>query len=72
MRSVVLVLLLMACADPERELAQCQVVVGDQADALGSCLIRLHDWDPDKARYAELHYIAEVNRKLRARRDSAP
>jgi len=57
----------------QRQLAQCQVVVGETWDALASCLIRLHDWDPVLATRAELHYVATLRseqRAIQARRDS--
>lgn len=71
-RAAALALLLAACAHPERDLAQCKVVVGLQTDALARCLIVQHDWTAEAAERAEITYDAEVRSKLeKARADCA-
>jgi len=69
-----LLLCLIGCANPERELAQCKVVVGQTTGELASCLVRLHDWDSTSAVRAELHYdvgIRSDQYALQAQLDSA-
>lgn len=66
MRLALLLVILVACRpDRARELAQCEVIVGEAADSLARCLVRDYDWSADSARRAELHFIAEQNRKRR-------
>jgi hypothetical protein len=64
-------LLTIACAHPERDLAQCKVVVAGAPGRLAACLVSQHNWDPDTAAQAELAYDASIRaRIMRARSES--
>ena len=60
-----LLLLTIACAHPERDLAQCKVVVGGAPGRLAACLVSQHNWNPDTAAQAELAYDAAIRAYLR-------
>lgn len=73
MRFLLLLLVLGACARPDRELAQCTVVADGMTNALARCLILQYNWDSASATRAELHHDAGIRRAERAaqaRRDS--
>ena len=57
-------LLTIACANPERDLAQCKVVVGRAPSRLAACLVSQHRWNPDTAMQAELAYEAAIRTHL--------
>ncbi len=59
-----LLLLTIACAHPERDLAQCKVVVGGVPGRLAACLVSQHNWNPDTAAQAELAYDAAIRAYL--------
>jgi len=73
MRSTLPVLLLtLACAHPQRDLAQCKTVVGGAPGRLAACLVSQHNWNPDSATQAELAYDADIRAYLmRLRAESA-
>jgi len=58
-------LLVIACAHPERDLAQCQMAVGAATDRLAACLVSQHQWNPDTAAQAEIAYDASIRAYLR-------
>jgi hypothetical protein len=65
-------LLAIACAHPERDLAECRVVVAGAPGRLAACLVSQHNWNPDTAAQAEVAYDAAIRaRILRARSESA-
>ena len=53
-------LLAIACAHPERDVAQCKVAVSGAPSRLAACLVSRHNWNPDTAAQAELAYDAAI------------
>jgi len=66
MRFVLPVLLLaIACAHPERDMAECKVAVGASTGQLAQCLVSQHSWNPDTAAHAQREYDASIRARIR-------
>jgi len=63
--TLVAVVLLAACANPGRDLAQCKIVAGGTTDVLARCLVTQHDWDPEEAMREGLTYDAGLRAEAR-------
>ena len=58
-------LLAIACAHPERDVAQCKAAVGAATGRLAQCLVSQHSWNPDTAAYAQREYDASIRARIR-------
>jgi len=65
MRFTLPVLLTLACANPKRDLRQCEVLVAGAPGRLATCLVSQHDWDRDKAAHAEITYDDSMQTRIR-------
>jgi len=58
-------LLAIACAHPERDVAQCKAAVGAATGRLGQCLVSQHSWNADRAALSQREYDASIRARIR-------
>src|SRR5258706_323241 len=56
--------LAIACAHPERDVAECKVAVGAATERLAQCLVSQDNWNPDTAALAQREYDASIRARV--------